>query len=90
MTRRGPRCWLWNLDPDRLDTTRHSSPHVGFGHGPHRCVGDHLALLEAQLSWTALWDRFPGLALAVTPDELVREAACNSWKLAKLPVRPHP
>ncbi|MFH9684830.1 cytochrome P450 [Streptomyces sp. NPDC017413] len=84
---RDPRA---HLDPDRLDITRHSSPHVGFGHGPHRCIGDHLALLEAQVAWTALWDRFPGLALAVTPDELVREATPNSWKLARLPVRLHP
>ncbi|MFF8505824.1 cytochrome P450 [Streptomyces anulatus] len=81
-------------DPDRLDITRARTrpgpPQVGFGHGPHRCIGDHLALLEAQVAWTALWDRFPDLTLAVTSDELVREAHPNSWKLTALPVRLHP
>ncbi|MFI1248970.1 cytochrome P450 [Streptomyces anulatus] len=78
-------------DPDRLDITRARThpgpPQVGFGHGPHRCIGDHLALQEAQVAWTALWDRFPDLTLAVSPDELVREAQPNSWKLSALPVR---
>ncbi|MBQ1116457.1 cytochrome P450 [Streptomyces sp. C3-3] len=78
-------------DPERLDITRTRtrSPQVGFGHGPHRCIGDHLALQGAQVAWTALWDRFPDLTLAVTPDELVREAHPNSWKLTALPVRLH-
>ncbi|MGW7094910.1 cytochrome P450 family protein [Streptomyces sp. NPDC054874] len=78
-------------DPDSLDITRTRtrSPQVGFGHGPHRCIGDHLALLEAQVAWLALWARFPHLTLAVIPDELVREAHPNSWKLSTLPVRLH-
>ncbi|MFY0513137.1 cytochrome P450 family protein [Streptomyces anulatus] len=87
---RDPRA---HRDPERLDITRTrtrpGSPQVGFGHGPHRCIGDHLALLEAQVAWTALWDRFPDLRLAVTPDELVREAHPNSWKLTALPARLH-
>ncbi|WEH43351.1 cytochrome P450 [Streptomyces sp. AM 2-1-1] len=81
-------------NPDRLDITRartrSGSPQVGFGHGPHRCIGDHLALLEAQVAWEALWDRFPDLTLVVAPDELVREAHPNSWKLTALPARLHP
>ncbi|MFE9696701.1 cytochrome P450 [Streptomyces sp. NPDC006270] len=81
-------------DPDRLDITRArtrpGSPHVGFGHGAHRCVGDRLALQEAQIAWTALWDRFPEPTLAIAPQELVREAHPNSWKLTALPVHLHP
>ncbi len=79
-------------DPDRRDITRtrHGSPHVGFGHGPHRCIGDHLALQEAQTAWTLLWNRFPDLTLALPPDELIREAHPNSWKLTALPVFLHP
>ncbi|CAM5553419.1 cytochrome P450 [Streptomyces badius] len=81
-------------DPDRLDITRTRTrpgpPQIGFGHGPHRCIGDHLALQEAQIAWTALWDRFPRLTLAIAPDQLVREAHPNSWKLSALPVRLHP
>ncbi|MFH9241587.1 cytochrome P450 [Streptomyces anulatus] len=81
-------------DPDRLDITRtrtwRTCPQVGFGHGPHRCIGDHLALQEAQTAWTLLWNRFPDLALAVAPEGLICEAHPNSWKLTTLPVHLHP
>ena len=33
-------------DPDRFDVTRKTHRHVGFGQGPHMCMGMHLARLE--------------------------------------------
>ncbi|MFE0100032.1 cytochrome P450 [Streptomyces sp. NPDC059009] len=58
-------------DPDAVDFDRSpASPHVSFGHGPHYCVGGLVARMQSELLLTALLDRFPGLALAVPPDEV--------------------
>jgi cytochrome P450 len=57
-------------DPDRLDFTRKTDGHLGYGHGVHYCVGAPLARLEGRIAIGALIERFPGLALAVPPGEL--------------------
>ncbi|MFE0028218.1 cytochrome P450 [Amycolatopsis sp. NPDC059021] len=51
-------------DPERLDLTRKTNPHLAFGHGPHHCVGAQLARLELREALTVLLDRMPGLRLA--------------------------
>jgi cytochrome P450 len=33
-------------DPERFDLHRTNGNHVGWGNGPHTCVGIHLAKLE--------------------------------------------
>jgi cytochrome P450 len=40
--------------PDTFDVTRNPRDHVGWGHGPHVCVGMHLARLEMELLLEAL------------------------------------
>ena len=57
-------------DPDELDLTRTSNPHLSLGHGPHFCMGAALARAEMQLLLPALLRRFPGLRLAVPATEL--------------------
>jgi cytochrome P450 len=54
-------------DPERFDVTRRPG-HVGFGHGPHYCLGAALARQEAEVALAALFGRFPGLALAAEPE----------------------
>src|SRR6185437_12434869 len=51
-------------EPDRFDVRRaNARQHVAFAHGPHVCVGMHLARLEAQTAIGRLLDRLPGLRL---------------------------
>ncbi|WP_052848984.1 cytochrome P450 [Streptomyces avicenniae] len=57
-------------DPSRLDIRREGAPHLTFGHGPHYCMGSHLARLEMQVTLELLVPRFPGLRLAVPDEEL--------------------
>ncbi|MER7013818.1 cytochrome P450 [Saccharopolyspora sp. NPDC000359] len=73
-------------DPDRLDITRPASPHLGFGHGVHHCLGAPLARMEMRIAFPALLRRFPGLRLAV-PDEAVAFATHQAiYGLKELPV----
>ena len=51
-------------DPDRFDVGRENARlHLAFAHGPHVCIGMHLARLEAHTAVRALLERLPGLRL---------------------------
>jgi cytochrome P450 len=51
-------------DPDRFDVRRSNARlHLAFAHGPHFCLGVHLARLEAQAAVHAAVRRLPGLGL---------------------------
>jgi cytochrome P450 len=51
-------------DPDRFDVRREEARHhVAFAHGPHVCIGMHLARLEAHTAIGRLLDRLPRLRL---------------------------
>jgi cytochrome P450 len=49
---------------DEFDITREPVPSLAFGKGVHRCIGESLALLEAETALAALLDRYPALAFA--------------------------
>jgi len=60
-------------DPDRFDPTRANvSLQVAFAHGPHVCLGMHLARVEARSALAATLERFPGLRLDPAHDAVVR------------------
>jgi cytochrome P450 len=51
-------------DPDRFDVRRENARrHVAFAHGPHVCLGMHLARLEAYTAVERVLGRLPGLRL---------------------------
>jgi cytochrome P450 len=50
-------------DPERFDITRDGPPHLSFGHGVHKCLGEHLSLLEMQIVLEQIFDRFPDYEL---------------------------
>ena len=54
----------------RFDVMRPSKDHLSFGHGIYRCIGTPLGRMEADIAVTALFERFPNLALAVPVSEV--------------------
>jgi cytochrome P450 len=51
-------------DPDRFEVRRpNATRHLAFAHGPHFCLGAHLARLEARIAVATLLDRLPQLRL---------------------------
>lgn len=55
---------------DVFDVTRANKTNLSFGHGTHFCLGAPLARLEASIALPKLFDRFPGMRLAVPREDL--------------------
>ncbi|MER6676684.1 cytochrome P450 family protein [Streptomyces sp. NPDC000983] len=82
-----------NLDPahygpdaDTFDATRGADDHLAFGIGVHRCIGAPLARVEALTALPALFERFPGLRLAVDADELRQVPSFIAFGWREIPV----
>ncbi|OQR60453.1 cytochrome [Streptomyces maremycinicus] len=56
--------------PDTLDWHRSARHHVAFGFGIHQCLGQNLARAELEIALGTLFERLPGLRLAVPADEV--------------------
>lgn len=63
---------VWD-NPDEYDIYREAKTHLGFGMGPHRCLGMEVAKQEMLVAINGLMDRFPKLRLddSVEAPELV-------------------
>ena len=72
-------------DPDRLNVEREPNEHLAFGFDRHFCLGAHLARVEAQLAFSTLLRRYPGLALDGSPLQWVSNPAYRGLKA--LPVK---
>ncbi|MFJ9887213.1 cytochrome P450 [Streptomyces sp. NPDC091287] len=73
--------------PDRLDLERHKPSHLSFGFGIHYCSGAHLAKVITEIGARRLFERFPGVRLAVEPAELRYAQSMVVRPLEALPVR---
>ena len=59
-------------DPEAFDILRPPLPHIAFAHGPHMCLGMHLARLETRALLQRVLDRLPELALQPDTDPYIR------------------
>lgn len=51
-------------DAKTVDITRKTNNHIGFGAGPHRCLGSHLARQELRVAMEEWHKRIPSYRLA--------------------------
>lgn len=73
-------------DPHRFDISRRPNSHLSFGTGNHFCLGFQLARLEAAIAFERVLLRFPGVRLAVSPDEITWRKRVGIRTLSRLPV----
>jgi pentalenic acid synthase len=73
-------------DPDSLDWHRPARHHVAFGFGIHQCLGQNLARAELEIALRSLFDRLPGLRLAVPADEIPFKSGGPVEGMLELPV----
>jgi cytochrome P450 len=57
-------------EPDRFDIRRQPNPHLVFGHGPHFCLGSHLARAQMRALFEEVLGRTSALAFAGEPSYL--------------------
>ncbi|MFE1296759.1 cytochrome P450 [Streptomyces sp. NPDC058733] len=73
-------------DPDRLDFGRSARHHVAFGFGIHQCLGQNLARAELEIALRTLFERLPGLRLAVPAEEIPFKPGDTIQGMLELPV----
>jgi cytochrome P450 len=74
-------------EPENLELGRDPNSHLGFGKGPHYCLGAPLARLETEIAMNTLLSRLPNLRLAVDESELRWRFLPGFRGLEALPVR---
>lgn len=73
-------------DKNSLDIARTDVQHLSFGQGVHICLGQQLARMMLRLSYRHVFDRFPGLRLAVPSSEIIMRNRSVIYGVQSLPV----
>ncbi|SDI17841.1 cytochrome P450 monooxygenase [Sinosporangium album] len=73
--------------PHAFDPARTERHHVAFGYGVHQCLGQNLVRVEMEIAYRRLFERIPGLELAVPVEELPFKHDGVLCGLHELPVR---
>lgn len=77
---------------DDADELRPGRPyrvaHLTFGHGPHFCIGAHLARLEISVALRVLFERLPQVNLARPYEDLPWQGLLFDRTITTMPVRP--
>jgi len=71
-------------DPWTFSLERRENVHLGFGHGPHHCLGRNVANLEMRIFYEELFRRLTSVELAGTP---TRTHSANLISVKTLPIR---
>lgn len=71
-------------DPLKVDFMRPADPHLGFGLGPHRCAGSHLARIEIRVLLEEALPRLKNLRLQ--PGKSLHWHSANLVGLSELPL----
>ena len=69
-------------EPDRFDISRNDAANLAFGRGIHYCLGASLAMLEAELAFSGILNRYSSIRLAEQPeyrDQLVLRGLNELW-----------
>lgn len=71
-------------EPFRFDLSRPPNRHLGFGYGPHLCLGQHLAKMEIRVFFEELVARIDDIALDGDPAWIASNFVSG---LKRLPIR---
>lgn len=81
-----------NRDPSKFNSanelciSRSAHGHFAFGFGMHYCLGMHLARIEMQIGYLALFQKFPTLRLAISPEEIELNTNAGLYGIHQLPI----
>lgn len=64
----------------RLDVLRVPKRHLAFSSGPHFCIGNHLARLQARVAFEELLDAMPEVAVDLTAGVRQPSAFVRGWE----------